>query len=53
MGARGFGLGFSIVRAVVVAHGGVIQAENQPGGGRGLHEHCPWVIQLDIGLDQE
>ena len=32
-GARGAGLGLSIVRSVVVAHGGRIAARPQPGGG--------------------
>jgi signal transduction histidine kinase len=30
---RGTGLGLSITREVIAAHGGVIQAENAPGGG--------------------
>ncbi|WP_341718093.1 HAMP domain-containing sensor histidine kinase [Micromonospora sp. FIMYZ51] len=32
-GARGFGLGLSIVRAVARAHGGTVQAEPRPSGG--------------------
>lgn len=32
-GARGSGLGLSIVRAVCDAHGGTVRAEAQPGGG--------------------
>ncbi|MBF0141022.1 MAG: DUF4118 domain-containing protein [Magnetococcales bacterium] len=43
MGTSGFGLGLSIVRAVVVAHGGVIHAENQPSGG------AKFVFTLPVG----
>lgn len=31
--AHGFGLGLAICRAIAVAHGGTITAENRPGGG--------------------
>jgi two-component system sensor histidine kinase KdpD len=32
-GVRGVGLGLAICRAIVMAHGGKIEAENRPGGG--------------------
>jgi two-component system sensor histidine kinase KdpD len=32
-GERGAGLGLAIARAIVVAHGGSVWAENRPGGG--------------------
>ena len=31
--ARGIGLGLSLVRAIVLAHGGLVKAENRPEGG--------------------
>jgi signal transduction histidine kinase len=40
--ARGLGLGLSIVRAVVLAHGGEVQASPVPGGGLEL------VVRLDL-----
>lgn len=38
---RGSGLGLSIVRAVVGAHGGTVQAEPVPGGGLTVTVHLP------------
>lgn len=32
-GSRGMGIGLSVCKAIIVAHGGNIEAENQPGGG--------------------
>ncbi|HEX6467955.1 MAG TPA: HAMP domain-containing sensor histidine kinase [Streptosporangiaceae bacterium] len=39
--ARGAGLGLSIVRAVVRAHGGTIEARPRPGGGLAITVHLP------------
>jgi signal transduction histidine kinase len=38
---RGSGLGLSIVRAVVIAHGGTVRAEPIPGGGLTVTVHLP------------
>lgn len=32
-GNRGMGIGLSVCRAIIMAHGGAIEAENRPGGG--------------------
>ena len=38
---RGSGLGLSIVRAIVTAHGGTVHAEPVPGGGLSVTVHLP------------
>jgi two-component system sensor histidine kinase KdpD len=38
---KGYGLGLSICRAVVAAHGGRIWAENRAGGGAAVHFTLP------------
>ncbi|MBC7541544.1 MAG: response regulator [Candidatus Sericytochromatia bacterium] len=44
-GIRGTGLGLAIVRRLVVAHGGVVEAEEAPGGG------CAMVVTLPLQRD--
>jgi len=41
LGQKGYGLGLSICRAIVEAHGGRIWAENRPGGGATIHFTLP------------
>jgi signal transduction histidine kinase len=45
--ARGAGLGLSIVRAVVRAHGGVIDAHPRPGGGLAITVQLPIRVLAD------
>ncbi|CAL9492368.1 Sensor protein KdpD [Streptomyces sp. enrichment culture] len=40
-GTRGAGLGLSIVRAVVTAHGGAISSTARPTGGMDIAVHLP------------
>jgi two-component system sensor histidine kinase KdpD len=40
-GQKGYGLGLSICRAIVAAHGGRIWAENRPGGGAAVRFTLP------------
>jgi two-component system sensor histidine kinase KdpD len=40
-GVRGAGLGLAICRAIVLAHGGSIEAENRGGGGAIIRFHLP------------
>lgn len=39
----GFGLGLAICRAIAVAHGGTIAAEDRPGGGAVFRVTLPWA----------
>ena len=39
----GFGLGLAICRAIAVAHGGTIAAEDRPGGGAVFRVALPWA----------
>ncbi|GGM34916.1 two-component sensor histidine kinase [Micromonospora sonchi] len=48
-GARGSGLGLSIVRAVCDAHGGAVTAVAQPGGGLEVTVTLPAAEQVSIG----
>jgi two-component system, OmpR family, sensor histidine kinase KdpD len=45
LGQKGYGLGLSICRAIVEAHGGRIWAENRPGGGATIR----FVLPLEAG----
>jgi signal transduction histidine kinase len=47
-GVGGFGLGLSIVRSVVVAHGGKLELEARPGGGLQLHVVLPALPRVTI-----
>jgi two-component system, OmpR family, sensor histidine kinase KdpD len=40
-GVQGAGLGLAICRAIVMAHGGSIEAENRAGGGAVIRIHLP------------
>jgi C4-dicarboxylate-specific signal transduction histidine kinase len=40
---QGLGLGLAISRSIVTAHGGSIQAENNPGGGATFHCALPVI----------
>ncbi len=41
-GGRGVGLGLTVCRGIVVAHGGTMWAENRPGGGLAFRFRLPW-----------
>lgn len=47
LGQKGYGLGLSICRAVVQAHGGRIGAENRPGGGATIRFTFPLEAKAD------
>jgi signal transduction histidine kinase len=51
-GARGSGLGLSIVRAVVTAHGGTAAAEPVPGGGLMVTVQLPAASASSLALQQ-
>ncbi len=51
-GVRGAGLGLAICRAIVLAHGGSIEAENRDGGGAIIRIHLPTGGQApQVNLD--
>jgi two-component system sensor histidine kinase KdpD len=45
IGPKGYGLGLSICRAIVQAHGGRIWAANRPGGGAAIRFTLPLKVQ--------
>jgi len=47
LGQKGYGLGLSICRAIVEAHGGRIWAENRPGGGATIRLTFPLEAKED------
>jgi two-component system sensor histidine kinase KdpD len=47
IGQKGYGLGLSICRAIVQAHGGRIGAENRPGGGATVRFNLPLEAKAD------
>lgn len=47
LGQKGYGLGLSICRAIVEAHGGRIWAENRPGGGAAVRFTFPLEVKDD------
>jgi len=48
-GQRGMGIGLSVCRAIIAAHGGEIEAENLPGGGACVRFRLP----LEEGKDEK
>jgi signal transduction histidine kinase len=52
-GAPGSGLGLSIVRAVVHAHGGTVSAEPVRGGGLVVTVHLPHVAMVRVPLEPD
>jgi two-component system, OmpR family, sensor histidine kinase KdpD len=49
----GVGLGLTIVRGIVTAHGGRIWAENRPGGGAVFHFTLPLTGPAPVGVPAE
>ncbi|HNX49113.1 MAG TPA: sensor histidine kinase KdpD [Thermoanaerobaculaceae bacterium] len=41
-GGQGVGLGLTVCRGIIAAHGGTIWAENRPGGGVAFRFRLPW-----------
>jgi signal transduction histidine kinase len=49
-GAGGFGLGLSIVRSVVAAHGGTLEVTAPDDGGLVVHIELPAVVAPAVGI---
>ena len=51
--AAGVGLGLTICRGIITAHGGRIWAENRPGGGAAFHFTLPLAGPSPAGVPVE